>query len=231
MTRSLAQYSSTWMGSSWTLSPCGGKPKSGFAKYGIALTDDMCRGTKGKRLDAVVAHWLEYFERPELDGDAIEEDVVQAMETLLLTEVEALPGVVETLASAVGSTVRGISRHRPICVSRGLRSRDWVSGTRFLTESSPAIRWLSQNLHRRSSSRRQRGSMSRLRLSGHRRLNPWLRCREARRSTVLVVPEVGVSTEGSLGRRITSERALSQTLLNRYGGSLSACVMGRHWAW
>ena len=64
-----------------------------FGRYRIVLTDEMCRGTKGMRLDRVVAHWLEHFERPELDVENLEEEIVETMEELLSSEASALPGV------------------------------------------------------------------------------------------------------------------------------------------
>lgn len=69
-----------------------------FGEDGIELTDDMCRGTKGKRLDQVVHHWLEHFQRSDLDAELLEEKIVERMEHLLSSEASPLPGVVETFA-------------------------------------------------------------------------------------------------------------------------------------
>ena len=66
-----------------------------FGRYSILLTDEMCRGTKGKRLDHVVSHWLEHFRRDELDAGSIELEIVEKMEALLSSEAAALPGVVD----------------------------------------------------------------------------------------------------------------------------------------
>ena len=64
-----------------------------FGGYDIVLTDEMCRGTKGMRLDHVVSHWLEHFDRPELDTVKVEQEIVETMEELLSSEAVALPGV------------------------------------------------------------------------------------------------------------------------------------------
>ena len=68
-----------------------------FARYDIPLTEDLCRSTKGKRLDRVVAHFLDLFSRADLSAKRLEDDVLERMEELLSTEVEVLPGVRESL--------------------------------------------------------------------------------------------------------------------------------------
>ena len=177
----------------------------------------MCRGTKGKRLDAVAAYWLEHFERPELDGEAIEEDVVRAMENLLATEVEPLPGVVETLALC-----RRLNERWNIATSSNLRlARAAPIQTAFLREALIAsrlvIRWLSQSCTGRSSSKQPRD----LEVSPTECLviedsTHGLRCWEARGSRPSWwYQRSGCRLRASLGRRIISECGWNQTLLNR----------------
>ena len=171
-----------------------------FAKHGIALTDDMCRGTKGKRLDAVVAHWLTYFARPDLDGDAIEEDVVQAMETLLLTEVEALPGVVETLALC-----RRLNFPWNIATSSNLRlARAALTRLGIWDEVSDRIVTGDQVVEPKPAPEIFIEAAARLNVSPKACLvieDSTHGCVAGKRAgaTVLVVPEVGVSTEGLFG--------------------------------
>ena len=64
-----------------------------FASYDIALTEELCRATKGKRLDHVVAHFLELFQRDDLCAKELEKNVMTRMEELLATEVDVLSGV------------------------------------------------------------------------------------------------------------------------------------------
>ena len=171
-----------------------------FAKYGIALTDDMCRGTKGKRLDAVVAYWLEHFERPELDGEAIEEDVVRAMETLLRTEVEPLPGVVETLALC-----RRLKCPWNIATSSNLRlARAALTRLGIWDEVSDRVVTGDQVVEPKPAPEIFFEAAARLEVSPTECLvieDSTHGCVAGKRAgaTVLVVPEVGVPTEGLFG--------------------------------
>lgn len=92
-----------------------------FGHHEICLTDDMCRGTKGKRLDHVVSHWLEHFGRDELDAERIEHEVVDKMEALLSSEAAALPGVVEVFE---------------LCEARAVPWNIATSSTRRLAEAA-----------------------------------------------------------------------------------------------
>jgi sugar-phosphatase len=156
-----------------------------FAKYGITLTDNMCRGTKGKRLDAVVAHWLEHFERPELDGEAIE---------------EALPGVVETLALC-----RRLKCPWNIATSSNLRlARAALTRLGIWDEVSDRVVTGDQVVNPKPAPEIFIEAARRLEVEPTACLvieDSTHGCVAGKRAgaTVLVVPEVGVSTEGLFG--------------------------------
>lgn len=70
-----------------------------FARHGLELTEDDCRGTAGMRIDAVAAHWKRVR---GYDGESlpVSEEIVDAMEVALSTRAVALPGAVELVRLA-----------------------------------------------------------------------------------------------------------------------------------
>lgn len=64
-----------------------------FGQLNMVLTDSMCYQTAGMRLDAVVAYWLRYFEKQDLDAAAIQHDITEAYIKLVQQKGRAMKGV------------------------------------------------------------------------------------------------------------------------------------------
>ena len=72
--------------------------KQVFATLGITLTEAMCEETMGLRTDDVIRHWYQRFPWSGRSPRAVEQELVAAVQHLIATQGEALPGVYETLA-------------------------------------------------------------------------------------------------------------------------------------
>jgi len=70
-----------------------------FARHGLLLTEDDCRGTAGMRIDAVAAHWKR-LRGYEGDSVLVSEEIVDAMEVALSTRALAMPGAIALVRCA-----------------------------------------------------------------------------------------------------------------------------------
>lgn len=64
-----------------------------FGEVGLALTEDDCRQTMGRRIDEVVGHWYERRPWPDPHHGALVERIVDAVVALVEAEGEPMAGV------------------------------------------------------------------------------------------------------------------------------------------
>ena len=67
-----------------------------FRNIGLDFTEDMCRQTMGMRIDEVVKYWHKVYQW-DLSNKEIENNIVEELISLVLTEGSALPGIIETI--------------------------------------------------------------------------------------------------------------------------------------
>lgn len=77
-----------------------------FAKYGIALTEEMCFRCMGLRIDEVVAFWFKEFGVGMDRAPQAQNDILDKMVELITAEGQALPGVSSSLAFWQGKGMR-----------------------------------------------------------------------------------------------------------------------------
>ncbi len=66
-----------------------------FGKIGITLTHQMCRQIMGQRLDEVVRHWVNLFERNDINLKTTEHNIIEELLRLIDLRATLLPGVLE----------------------------------------------------------------------------------------------------------------------------------------
>ncbi len=68
---------------------------------GVALTDELCKETMGTRLDEMVAYWYDRYPWTGKSQGEIGREILARVTSLIATEGEPLPGVVELLDQLV----------------------------------------------------------------------------------------------------------------------------------
>lgn len=68
-----------------------------FGRYGVPLTDDLCRTTKGRVVQEVARLWHERFPWEGPTPEAVADEVVDRMAVLLAEQVGLMPGAIDAL--------------------------------------------------------------------------------------------------------------------------------------
>jgi sugar-phosphatase len=68
-----------------------------FNKYGIPMTEEMCRGMKGRKIDDVVRHWRTVYNWETPSNEIFEKEIIEVVIYLIKNEGVAMPYLLELL--------------------------------------------------------------------------------------------------------------------------------------
>ncbi len=77
-----------------------------FGRYGVQLTTDLCRTTKGRFVGEVAQHWFDRFGWAGPSPGDVADEIVDRMADLLRSEVALKPGALEALRTCAGRGLR-----------------------------------------------------------------------------------------------------------------------------
>jgi mannitol-1-/sugar-/sorbitol-6-/2-deoxyglucose-6-phosphatase len=70
-----------------------------LGEYGVPLTAEMCRQTKGRYVSEAVMHWHARYPWEPLDIDKVVAEILEAVDELVTTSLELKPGALHAIAA------------------------------------------------------------------------------------------------------------------------------------